>query len=80
MSDIDLTMEKQGTQPGGLFDEQPSARHIYPHKIPALYARSVEGLRLRDSHVTFVGEGMPWDGTLNEIENCSRVHVEWEAD
>ena len=45
---LDLTMEQQGTQPGGLFDEQPSARHLYEHEIPALYARSVRGLRVKD--------------------------------
>ena len=28
---VDLTLCRQGTQPGGLFDEQPSARHLYPH-------------------------------------------------
>ena len=78
LSDLDLTLEKQGTQPGGLFDEQPSARHIYPHRIPALYARSVDGLRLRDSSVRFVGENQPWDGTLTEMENCRHAHVEWE--
>ena len=78
LSDLDLTLEKQGTQPGGLFDEQPSARHIYPHRIPALYARSVDGLRLRDSSVRFVGENEPWDGTLTELENCRRAHVAWE--
>lgn len=80
LSDIDITLEKQGTQPGGLFDEQPSERHIYPHKIPGIYARSVDGLRLRDSHVTFVGEDMPWDGTLTELENCRRARIEWEED
>ena len=42
---VDLTLCRQGTQPGGLFDEQPSARHLYPHEIPALYARCVQGLR-----------------------------------
>lgn len=80
LSDIDIILEKQGTQPGGLFDEQPSARHIYPHRIPALYGRSVNGLRLRDSHVRFVGENMPWDGTLTELEDCTGVHVRWEED
>ncbi len=78
MSDIDLTFRKQGTQPGSLFDEQPSGRHIYPHNIPALYARNVNGLRLRDSHVTFEGEGMPWDGALTELEHCTRTRIAWE--
>ena len=28
-------MEKQGTQPADIFDEQPSERNVYPHTIPA---------------------------------------------
>ncbi len=79
-SDIDLTFRHQGTQPGGLFDEQPSARHIYPHRIPAIYARHVDGLKLRDSHAAFEGENMPWDGTLTELEHCTRTRIEWEED
>ena len=78
LSDVCVTLEKQGTQPGGLFDEQPSIRHIYPHSIPALYARSVDGLRLRDSSARFVGEGMPWDGALTELEDCPDARIEWE--
>ena len=32
-------MCSQGTQESGYFDEQPSERHVYPHSIPAVYAR-----------------------------------------
>ncbi|MBR6028925.1 MAG: glycoside hydrolase family 28 protein [Clostridia bacterium] len=78
MSEIHLRFERTGTQPGGLFDEQPSARHKYPHAIPALYARSVRGLRLKDSTVRFVGEGEAWDGTLTELEDCDGSQVCWE--
>ena len=34
ISEMHLILQRRGTQPGGLFDEQPSARHIYPHAIP----------------------------------------------
>lgn len=74
---IRLRFLRQGTQPGGLFDEQPSHRHIYPHRIPALYARWVRSLSLRDSAVRFIGEGEAWDGTETETENCTDVSVEW---
>ncbi len=77
--EIHLSMERQGTQPGGLFDEQPSGRHIYPHRIPALYARCVKGLSLRDSTVRFQGEGEAWDGTRAELEGCEDAKVEFES-
>ncbi len=44
MRNIEIHFEKQGTQEGGLFDEQPSFRGRYPHLIPGLYARHVQGL------------------------------------
>ena len=44
-----MTFKRQGTQPGGLFDEQPSVRHVYSHAIPALYARNVKQLTVQDS-------------------------------
>ena len=75
---IHLSLVHQGTQPGGLFDEQPSGRHIYPHSIPALYARHVHGLSLKDSTVCFTGENEAWDGTRTETEFCENVLIEWE--
>ena len=80
LSDLDLTFRHTGTQMGGLFDEQPSERHVYPHRIPALYARSVHGLTLRDSRARFEGEGEAWDGTLTEIEDCEHVRIAWEEE
>ena len=80
LSDLDLTFRHTGTQKGGLFDEQPSARHVYPHRIPALYARSVHGLTLRDSQARFEGENEAWDGTLTETEACSGVRIAWEEE
>ena len=48
-----MTFKRQGTQPGGLFDEQPSVRHVYSHAIPALYARNVKQLTVQDSTVRY---------------------------
>lgn len=76
LADIDLTLVRQGTQPGGLFDEQPSARHIYPHEIPALYARSVNGLQVCNCTVRFVGDAEAWSGRLTELEACRSASVE----
>ena len=73
-----VRLDDRGTQPGGLFDEQPSARHIYPHAIPALYARCVDGLTVKDSTVRFVGENEAWDGSVAELEHCRRAKLELE--
>lgn len=78
ISEMHLTLQHHGTQPGGLFDEQPSARHIYPHAIPALYARCVNGLTVKDSTVRFVGENEAWDGSVAELEHCRRAKLELE--
>ncbi len=77
LDEIHLRFVRQGTQPGCLFDEQPSARHIYPHTIPALYARRVKGLSLRNSTACFTGEDEAWDGTLTETEHCEDACICW---
>ena len=77
LDEIHLRFVRQGTQPGGLFDEQPSARHIYPHVIPALYARRVKGLSLRNSTARFTGEGEAWNGTLTETDHCEDACICW---
>ncbi len=78
LKDIHLCFRHQGTQPGGLFDEQPSGRHIYPHRIPALYARHVHGLSVSDSSVRFEGENEAWDGTVTETEHCTGLKLSIE--
>ncbi len=78
MREIHLVFCRQGTQPGGLFDEQPSGRHIYPHTIPALYARSVSRLHLQDSTAVFEDGEEAWNGTLCELEECKNADVAWE--
>lgn len=76
---VDLTLCRQGTQPGGLFDEQPSARHLYPHEIPALYARCVQGLRVRDCRVRSGGPG-DWSGRPALLEDCPGAVIELDAE
>ena len=78
ISEMHLILQHRGTQPGGLFDEQPSARHIYPHAIPALYARCVDGLTVKDSTVRFVGENEAWDGSVAVLEHCRRAKLDLE--
>lgn len=51
LRDIDMRFVRQGTQPTGFFDEQPSARGVYAHSIPALFADGVDGLRVENWHV-----------------------------
>ena len=72
--DISMRFRRQGTQPTGFFDEQPSERNVYPHSIPALYARGVEGLTVKGWQVKY--EKSPrqeaW-AHLAELESCSDV-------
>lgn len=48
LSDIQLRFRAQGTQPSGLFDEQPSVHDVYSHAVPVLYGRYVNGLHTRN--------------------------------
>jgi hypothetical protein len=80
MRDIHLRFIRQGTQPGGLFDEQPSARHVYRHTIPALYVRNVKTLRLRNGSVLFTGTGEAWGGAKTQTEDCEDISIQWDQD
>lgn len=73
--DLHMIFKRQGTQPGGLFDEQPSARHIYPHSIPALYARSADELYVRDSTVRYEDESEIWSKEIVILEDCTQSDV-----
>ena len=53
IQNINLSMEKQGTQPADIFDEQPSERNVYPHAIPVVYSRFTDNLEL-DGSVKYV--------------------------
>jgi len=45
---------------------------------PALYARCVDGLTVKDSTVRFVGENEAWDGSVAELEHCRRAKLDLE--
>jgi len=78
-SEMHLRLCKQGTQPSGLFDEQPSERDVYPHAVPVLYGRHVHGLRIRD--FSFTREA-PWlEGWAKEpviLEQCTGASIDLE--
>lgn len=73
ITDLDLTMRAQGTQPARWFDEQPSAYGVYEHEIPAVYVRGA-------SDVTVSGrlrrEGFYADAPVALTEHAERVHVD----
>lgn len=76
LNEIQMEMKRQGTQPSGYFDEQPSAKNVYPHSIPALYADGVQRLRVRD--LTVAHRPSPreegWRELL-ELHRCIDVSV-----
>lgn len=74
VSSINITMCSQGTQPYGYFDEQPSERHVYPHKIPAVYARCVDGIQVSGS-VRFEEPYSLAVNGLYESESCTGESV-----
>jgi hypothetical protein len=80
LSDLHIRFMHQGTQPGGFFDEQPSSRGVYAHAIPAIYARCVKGLILRDSEVSFEGQGEVFGEMLTELEDCTETDAVWRKE
>ena len=60
-------MRSQGTQKADLFDEQPSVRNVYPHDIPAVYARSVKDLSVSGK---VRREGCYKEYPLTELVQC----------
>lgn len=67
-----LTLEKQGNQEPGMFDEQPSVRDVYHHSIPALYARCVNDLTVR---AEVKRRGRYCEFPLVETEGCSNAGI-----
>lgn len=79
LSDIRLRQRAQGTQPSGLFDEQPSARDVYLHPVPVLYGRHVKGLRVRG--MTFSRQTPPMAGWAQEpviLTHCEGTRLDIE--
>jgi len=76
LNGIDMQFKRQGTQPSGFFDEQPSAKNVYPHSIPALYANGVKKLRVKDLTVGHIPSSREegWKELL-ELHHCEDVAV-----
>ena len=77
ISDVQLTQRMQGTQRPVLFDEQPSARNVYEHDVPAVYVRSASEVRVSgrvrregvfaDKPLAIVEDGAAADIQLKEL-------------
>lgn len=75
--DIFMRFRRQGTQPTGFFDEQPSERNVYPHSIPALYAYGVDRLAVKGWKVQYEkGPQQEAWAHLAEFCGCRDVQLE----
>lgn len=74
--DVQMELVRQGTQPSGFFDEQPSEKNVYPHSIPAFYANGVRGLRVKGLTV-FHRPSPREEGwrELMELHHCQDVRL-----
>lgn len=76
LSEVKLRFVRQGTQPGGVFDETPSIRNRFPHRIPAFFFENIRNASVEKSAVEWVNpEGECWDGLL-ENENSELLRFE----
>lgn len=73
ISDLDLTLRAQGTQPARWFDEQPSARGVYEHEIPTVYVRSASDVEV-SGRVRREGEYA--DRPIALTERAQRVRID----
>jgi hypothetical protein len=71
-----LRFVRQGSQPAGIFDEQPSVRDFREHDIPAFYLNRVKGVFANNISAVFSapGEGQTekWTGIL-EAEHSENI-------
>lgn len=75
ITDMDITLCRQGTQEHGSFDEQPSPRGIYPHSIPVVYGRYVNNLYVRGT-VRYESPYNEKENMISEFKNCSGASSE----
>lgn len=73
-TDFRVTMRRQGTQEPGYFDEQPSLRDVYPHEIPAVYARCADTLSVR-GNVIYDAPYNADDNPPYMLEDCSDTDI-----
>ncbi|MBQ8526087.1 MAG: right-handed parallel beta-helix repeat-containing protein [Clostridia bacterium] len=75
MTDMDITLCRQGTQEHGSFDEQPSPRGIYPHSIPVVYGRFAHDLYIQ-GRVKYEKPYTKEKNVFCEFERCTHASVE----
>ena len=75
ITDTDITLCRQGTQPCGTFDEQPSPRGVYEHSIPVVYCRYA---RISDitARVRYTEPYNIKDNPYTETEYCEDVNID----
>lgn len=75
LTDLQITLCSQGTQPSGYFDEQPSERNVYPHAIPAVYARCADRITVCGK-VRFKEPYSMEKNGLAMLEDCTGARIE----
>lgn len=78
MTDLNITMCKQGTQESGLFDELPSPRGVYEHSIPVVYARYTDNLYVR-GRVRYCEPYSKVSNPHSELDCCENAVVNIEG-
>ena len=74
LTDLNITMCHQGTQPSGYFDEQPSEKNVYEHTIPAVYGRYAEDLTM----IGRVHYEEPYNvesNPIQQLDNCKNTQI-----
>ncbi len=75
-----LRFVRQGTQPTGWFDEQPSIRNAFPHDSPAIYAENVDRLHVSNLSVEWVArENEKWTGLAEIVKSRDVVFVTFQT-
>ena len=74
LTNMNITLCSQGTQKCGYFDELPSIRKVYPHSIPVIYGRFVDGLQVTGK-VRYCQPYTPADNALSQTEQCKNVEI-----
>lgn len=74
LSELHICMCSQGTQKSGFFDEQPSERNVYPHSIPAIYARCVNDISV-SGKVSYAEPYCVDKNRLYESESCKKEDI-----
>ena len=74
LTDLNITMCHQGTQPSGYFDEQPSEKNVYEHTIPAVYGRYAEDLTVI-GRVHYEAPYNVESNPVQQLDNCKNTQI-----